>query len=233
MTRKDIRTTQVAIVCDVCGRRLLRGEHADIYIAGGSRRNVCELCITRAEHEGWLREAVGGALGARRQSADDRRSLLGRLRRRGERTINGDSVAFASDEVALSDEAFELSEPTSLAHNPAAEPRHVHAIPANHEMKLVRAVELFNGSEHTRTVAGIARSLGAPIIVVRTRPERPSVVEVVAAWDLSWYRYEVDLADEAAGVRLAAQGSELNQLEPEEQAPNAAAGADGALALAA
>ena len=36
-------------------------------------------------------------------------------------------------------------------------------------------------------------------------------------WELSWYRFEVDLSDEAGGVRRDAQGDELSELIPEEQ----------------
>ena len=52
------------------------------------------------------------------------------------------------------------------------------------------------------------------------------------AWELSWYRFEVDLADEAAGPRVAGQGSELDELDPEDRTPNAAADETGALHLA-
>ncbi|MGI8922104.1 MAG: hypothetical protein ACR2HD_10630 [Solirubrobacteraceae bacterium] len=230
MTRKDIRTTQAAIACDVCGRRLLRGEHPDVYLVGGTRRDVCELCITRAEHEGWIREEEGGALGARRQPANGRRSLLARLRRRGERNGNEPPQAAAVDpSVEPDDDAHDAQRYPPAA----AETRHVHAVPANDEMKLARAVDVFNNSGQTRTVAGIARSLGAPSVAVRTRGDRPSVVSMVIAWELSWYRYEVDLANEAAGVRLAAQGTELAELGPDEQSPNAVADTEGAVALAA
>jgi len=58
MTTRDIRTSHETSNCDVCGRTLLRGEHADIYLNGGMRRLVCELCKTRALHEGWLREGT-------------------------------------------------------------------------------------------------------------------------------------------------------------------------------
>ena len=42
----------------MCGRTLLRGEHAEVYIDGGVRRSVCELCKPRALNEGWLREGT-------------------------------------------------------------------------------------------------------------------------------------------------------------------------------
>jgi len=54
----------------------------------------------------------------------------------------------------------------------------------------------------------------------------------VVGWELCWYRYEVDLADEAAGVRVVAQGAELEELEPREREANAEADDRGALALA-
>src|SRR4051795_3231881 len=59
MTTRQIATNQAAIVCDVCGRTLLRGEKPSVFLAGGSRRNVCELCTPRAAHEGWIREGLG------------------------------------------------------------------------------------------------------------------------------------------------------------------------------
>ena len=57
-TTKDIRPSTAIHVCDVCGRTLLRGEHAEVYIDGGVRRSVCELCKPRALNEGWLREGT-------------------------------------------------------------------------------------------------------------------------------------------------------------------------------
>jgi hypothetical protein len=52
-----IVTSQPDVACDVCGRRLLRGEQPDVFLAGGRRRMVCELCAPRASAEGWMREA--------------------------------------------------------------------------------------------------------------------------------------------------------------------------------
>ena len=56
MTTRSIVTSQPDVECDVCERRLLRGEQPDHFIAAGRRRIVCELCAPRAAHEGWMRE---------------------------------------------------------------------------------------------------------------------------------------------------------------------------------
>jgi hypothetical protein len=56
MATRMIVTSQPDVPCDVCGRRLLRGERPDVFLAGGRRRTVCELCAPRASDEGWLRE---------------------------------------------------------------------------------------------------------------------------------------------------------------------------------
>ena len=95
------------------------------------------------------------------------------------------------------------------------------AVPTSAEHRIAFAVEAFNGSEHPRTVAGVARSLGLPSVSVRPMLGHPSVVQLVVAWELCWYRYEFDLADEDGGVRLSAQGQELDELEAGEREPNA------------
>src|SRR3954470_22067037 len=81
LTRKSITTNPAVVTCDVCGRTLLRGEHADVFIAGGQRRSVCELCTGRAVHEGWIREGLDDVV-ARSRDGRSRRggSLLSRLR---------------------------------------------------------------------------------------------------------------------------------------------------------
>jgi hypothetical protein len=109
------------------------------------------------------------------------------------------------------------------------ESRSVHGVPTNAELKVARAMELFNQSPQIRTVAGVARSLGAPIVSARPSRTEGSVVTIVVAWELSWYRFEVDLGNEAAGVRVAAQGSELSELDTIDQTPNAAADDGGRL----
>src|ERR671927_140367 len=82
MTPRQIATNQAALQCDVCGRTLLRGETPAVFLAGGSRRNVCELCTPRAAHEGWIREGVDDATVRSRGHNGRSRSLLARLRQR-------------------------------------------------------------------------------------------------------------------------------------------------------
>src|SRR5215208_6892971 len=83
---RDIRTDQVDVACDICGRTLLRGEHAESFLAGGARKQVCELCTARAQHEGWIREAGGDDLAMHGSRLDGRRgSWRERLRGRRER----------------------------------------------------------------------------------------------------------------------------------------------------
>ncbi|HEY5318001.1 MAG TPA: hypothetical protein VIJ20_08470 [Solirubrobacteraceae bacterium] len=218
MSTRDIRTSNVPVACDVCGRTLLRGEHADTYLAGGTRRAVCELCSSRALHEGWVREGSIAAFDPG-ETPTERRSLLGRLRTRRET----DAIEPLAGDVDL--------HPGSGQSSRTREPRHVHAVPTSAEHKVSSAVDAFNSSEHPRTVAGVARSLGAPGVSVRPSEARPSVVNVTVSWELCWYRYEVDLSDDGLGVRLSAQGYELDELPPEELEINAAANDRGALAL--
>jgi hypothetical protein len=247
MTRKDIRPSDTILVCDVCGRTLLRGERSDHYIHSGERKLVCELCRGRAVNEGWIPEDESLGPRAGWSGNDRRRSLLNRFRNRRPDPLreapeesrpdsfNGD---FEPEELEDDEPADAPPPPPPPPRVPESQPgrherheRHVHAVPASTEMKHARSLELFNISEHPRTVAGISRSLGPPLVVVRADAVRPSVVTIVVAWELSWYRYELDLTDEAGGVRVAAQGQELEELDEEERAGNAVADEKGYLAL--
>ena len=236
---RDIATNQDDVSCDVCGRTLLRGERAETFLAGGSRRQVCDLCTVRAQHEGWIRESGADDLVPRSARNDRRgRTFVGRFRARRERGREAEpAAATVATTNAPEPEAEPYPEPAPAPPpdeppEPPRRPRHVRAVPTNAELKMERALEVFNGSEHVRTVGGVARSLGAPTVNVRPLADRPSVVSITVMWELSWYRFEVDLSEEALGVRRAAQGDELSELGFDEQAPNAAADARGTLQLA-
>ncbi|HZU40308.1 MAG TPA: hypothetical protein VE992_04615 [Solirubrobacteraceae bacterium] len=269
MATRDIRTSTPITVCDVCGRTLLRGERAHAYLDGGTRRSVCELCTSRAVHEGWVLEGTELPYDPSRGAADRRRSLLGRLRGRGrERAVPEDGerdpaqaparkrrgrprrarelAPIEEPEVAAErewdDEDYEYDRelgapqpsppPVRAYREPVREPRHVRAIPTSAEQKFAAAIEVFNGSEHRRTVAGVARSLGMPTVAVLAVQGPPGQVAIVASWELCWYRYEVDLSEDAPQARVTAQGYELDELSPPERQPNAVADESGALALA-
>jgi hypothetical protein len=73
-------TSHPDVACDVCGRRLLRGEQPERFVGSGQRRVVCELCTARAAHEGWRRETEEPAMTLRSKSSRRGRSLLDRLR---------------------------------------------------------------------------------------------------------------------------------------------------------
>jgi hypothetical protein len=162
MERKSITTSRAAVACDVCGRTLLRGEHADAFIANGSRRMVCELCTARATNEGWIREGADNALGVRGRNGPrgGPRSLLGRLKpprrelppvelpyRRISANVDRIDPARDGAELAPPDDAQPVEangevRPAAVApaepesHMPSREPRHVHAVPTNADLKM-------------------------------------------------------------------------------------------------
>jgi hypothetical protein len=282
MATRAIVTSHPVVACDVCGRRLLRGEHPDVFLAGGQRRTVCELCVPRAAAEGWLREADNHASSVGPTRSRRAGSLLGRLRqlrepaqrplRRESRPATG-LTGGVDDELSddglydfLEGGSIERSEPyeqelyigsveagesTEGQWSTEADFIGEHGSPSGDrqfeqsgtgragqparpavtsgELKVARALEVFNAGEQPRRVAGVARSLGAPAVTVRPLEESGSTVAIVVAWELCWYRYEVDLGDEASGPQLVAQGMELDELPEEDRLANAAADERGEL----
>jgi hypothetical protein len=107
----------------------------------------------------------------------------------------------------------------------------VRAVPTNAQVKVERALELFNSSEHVRTIGGISRTLGEPWVSATPLPEAPSEVGITVAWELSWYRYRVDLGDAADPVTLVSKGQELEELDEAMRDWNATALSDGRLAV--
>jgi hypothetical protein len=219
-----------------------------VYLSGGARRSVCDLCTSRAVNGGWVREGTVPDYDQKDARVDRRRSLLSRLRPRRETPSSRGSAAVDDepDRPPRSAPAWperpdrtrpDRSRPDRAprpgrARAPGREERHVRAIPTSVEHKVASAVEVFNSSEHLRTVAGVARSLGSPEVSVRPSDERPSAVNLVISWELCWYRYEVDLSDEVPTVRVAGQGYERDELTLQEREPNATADERGVLSLA-
>lgn len=229
MATRTILTSQPALSCDVCARTLLRGEHADVYLQSGQRRNVCELCAPRAAQEGWRREREID-LEARVQPHErPPRGLLRRLRR-GAGLSEEASVAPAAEGLSAGEES--APPVAALAEQPTEESVVVAAPEAVAQANLLeRGVQSFNSSEFPRRVRGVARSLGQPEASIRPAEHLASAVRIVVAWELCWYRYEIDFSEDEPCVRALAQGSELAQLEREERVANASLDDDGTLFL--
>jgi|SRR6185437_8167373 len=233
MTTRTIVTSQPDVACDVCARRLLRGEQPDYFIADGQRRLVCELCAPRAAHEGWLRETEAAAAVTLPPMRPRRgRSLIDRLIGAGRGTEDA-----AEERPASRHAPREPDGPYDLFAGPAdeedaagPEPAVVEAPPG--AAHLLQALDAFNASEYPRRVAGVARSLGEPVVSVRSAEHLESIVRIVVAWELCWYRYEVDTGEEPVFAQAIGQGTELEQLSRDERHGNAVATPSGALALA-
>jgi hypothetical protein len=107
----------------------------------------------------------------------------------------------------------------------------VKAVPTNAQLKIGRALDLFNASEHPRTVAGLARTLGPPQAGAVTSDSSAAEVVLTIAWELSWYQFCVDLSDGREPVRLRGQGHELSELPEEAHDWNCELGEDGAMSF--
>jgi hypothetical protein len=211
--KKELRPVHDVVTCDVCGRTILKGERAESYLApGGQRRQVCDLCSLRAQHEGWIRESAAGDVPTRVPRSEPRRGVLSRLRRRAAPEPAPPPPAPRAERDNGAAEPDE-PRPAPPPRQRPKDPRHVRAIPTTAQAKVDRALELFNGSSHQRTVAGLARTLGTPFVSAQPDATQGSQVTVVVAWELSWYRYRVDLGDEADPVMMLDKGEEIEQID--------------------
>jgi hypothetical protein len=187
MATRELKMRWEPETCEICQRSLLRGEYPVRFYDGQTVHTVCDLCTTRAHRQGWLREGTQLAESAPAAHAERARSLVARLR------------------VRRASEAESVGTPASVDDLP----HHVQALPSAAQAQVARALTLFNASAHAGTVAGVLHSLGAPRVHARAA-ERDPLVEVAIVWDLCWYRFEVDLENEA--VRQRGQGYDPDEL---------------------
>ena len=221
---RDIRTNQVDISCDVCGRTLLRGEQPETFLAGGAAppgvRAVHRARPARGVDPRVRRRRPAAAFGAQRPPAALVRrtasaATAGRARR--SRPSRPRAVAAAGGAGAR---ARRLTQRTSdAARRRPRSPTSRRASRATCAPCRRTPSSRCSGRSRSstapstcaRSAASRARS-GRPPSWVRPLGDRPSVVSIAVMWELSWYRYEIDLSEEAHGVRRAAQGDELSEL---------------------
>jgi hypothetical protein len=200
-----MRVTRSAVTrtCAICERSLLMGEHAIRFSPDGSQYvDVCPLCADIALEHGWVREG-GPAMPSVPLEARRRKNRWGGLLGGGARR---------SAEAPVADEPIlrRLSEP---------------------ELAVVEAADLFNASPHRRTVAGVAKSLGAPKASIVPLSGVSGEMVVTVAWEISWYQWEVNADGQGDPVREVAKGDEVSELSDDAQAWNAAVAEDGKLRL--
>jgi hypothetical protein len=252
MSTRSIVTSQPDVACDVCERRLLRGEQPDVFLDAGQPRMVCELCAPRAAHQGWKRSSDQHALSAAPLRARRARGLFERLRqtRRGETEPALGAPAEQPDAAGAPFDGLPESYDFLSADGvdgPAGAPERadsdessaapVDAPTASEQQRrapgpLQQALEVFNAGEYPRRVASLTRSLGEPEVSVREGEAVASSIVIVIAWELCWYTYEVDLDDmQGPQARSIAQGTELAELRSEDRLANARADQRGSLVL--
>jgi hypothetical protein len=249
MATRTIVTSQPDIACDVCERRLLRGEQHELFVAAGRPRTVCELCAPRAAHQGWQRESDRESLSPAPLRTGRGRNLFERLRQVGRsaaaepapvgewrgRERESQPYDFFDGAGAEAGSQTELGQhaPREGAHAAyAAPPSLDESARARADGPLENALAVFNAGEYPRRVASLARSLGVPEVTVRPGVAVASSIVIVVAWELCWYTYEVDLDDmQGPEARALAQGTELSELAEEDRLANARADERGALAV--
>ena len=177
------------------------------FLTEGKRECVCDSCTPEAVAAGWVPDSFVPVKAARRRRR--RSSVFGFIGRPDAPApapvVPEPQSRFSSHQGRILDRFTQRPEAASTS--------------TNAELKISRALEVFNSGDQVQTVAGIARSLGIPTVTA-TPVQKSSIVTITIAWELSWYRYEVDLADESAGARLADRGYDHAELDGRERRDN-------------
>ena len=165
----------------------------------GELVDVCPLCTETAVEHGWVKEGSPTT-----PVVPDRRR-----RRKGGigRWLDDLRRPQAPEPVVAEPILRRLSEP---------------------ELAVVEAADLFNASAHRRTVAGVAKSLGAPKASIVPLSGVSGEMVVTVAWEISWYQYRVS-PDAPQPVRLVERGHDFEDLETSFQEWNAHLADDGRL----
>jgi hypothetical protein len=237
--KRQVRAVDEQIACDVCGRTMLKGERTEAYLAPSRERKlVCSLCAPRAQQEGWIRESGSPATPALppREPERRKRRRLGRRNAGASRTApsrepEGSDAPPNGEPVWPDSEEKPARASSARQSRLGRDPRHVRAVPTNAQLKLERALELFNASEHLRTVSGLSRTLGQPRVSASTSSDSAAEVLLTVAWDISWYQFVIDLSDTRDPVRVENKGQEIDELSEDARTWNGRVEPNGTLAI--
>jgi hypothetical protein len=188
-----MRVTKATVIreCAVCERTLLQGEYTARFSPDGVEFvDVCPLCHEAASDYGWVRE--GGPMS---------RALAPHQRRKRPRWAQLLGVG-----------AEEVAEP--VVSEPAL--RRL----SDSEAALVEAADLFNSSLFRRTIEGVARALGEPLVSILPLSGVNSELVLTFAWEITWYQYRVT-PEASQPIRLADRGADISEIEPVFQEWNA------------
>jgi hypothetical protein len=176
MTTRSIITSLPDVACDVCERRLLRGEHPDVFLATGGRRIVCELCTPRAVNEGWRREADSGSLELAPSRPRRGRNLFERLRQVGR--PEGDLAPTSPERLEHRRGASEFDRgPEQREREPLLEQREPEPLPYDFlDGGETGAGDLFTVPAHDRSSAGPLSAAVDPQLGGGTPAERALAV---------------------------------------------------------
>jgi hypothetical protein len=181
-----MRVTKSTVIrsCAVCERTLLQGEFASRFSPDGvDYVDVCQLCQEAALDYGWVRE--GGPMS---------RALSPHQRRKRPRWAQLLGVG-----------APEAEQPVV--------PEPVLRRLSDSEAALVEAADLFNSSLFRRTIEGVGRALGAPLVSIVPLSGVNSELVLTFAWEITWYQYRV-MPEAGQPIRLADRGADISEIEP-------------------
>jgi hypothetical protein len=186
--------------CAICERTLLMGERIVRFAPhpGNELVDVCPLCQETALEYGWVKEGAPST------------PLVPTERRR--RALDLRAI--------LGGRRGDIGEPV------VAEP--ILRRLSDSEVAVVEAADLFNASQHRRTIGGVAKSLGEPQVSILPLSGVNGELVVTVAWDISWYQYRVS-PDSVQPVRLEERGHELDELDDRYTDWNARVEHDGRL----
>jgi hypothetical protein len=181
-----MRVTKATVVraCAVCERTLLQGEYTIRFSPDGVEFvDVCPLCQDVALEYGWVRE--GGPV-SRALSTHTRRKRRPRWA-----------------------QLLGVGQPEAEPVVPEPVLRRL----SDSEAALVEAADLFNASLFTRTIQGVARALGSPLVSIVPLSGVNSELVLTFAWEITWYQYRV-MPESSQPIRLADRGSDIVEIEP-------------------